>query len=89
MLLSGSNGDTSSMVKLWLAGILDMKDLREVSYILGIILHLRCNRMLGLSLASFIDKILEHFSGWSCFFRFMCPKTQEEKRTRDGILMLR
>ena len=61
-LLSGSNLDSSSMVKLWLAGILDMKDLREASYILGIILHLRCNRMIGLSLASYIDKILQRFS---------------------------
>ena len=81
MLLSGSNGDASSMVKLWLAGILDMKDLREASYILGIILHIRCNRMLGLSLASSIDKILERismenskkgflpFSGWSNFLQ--------------------
>ena len=37
MLLSGSNGDASSMVKLWLTGIFDMKDLGEAGYILGII----------------------------------------------------
>ena len=49
MLLSGSNGDASSMVKLWLTGIFDMKDLGEAGYILGIKLHLRSNRMLGLS----------------------------------------
>ena len=49
MLLSGSSGDASSMVKLWLTSIFDMKDLGEAGYILGIKLHLRCNRMLGLS----------------------------------------
>ena len=36
MLLIGINGDASSIVKLWLTGIFDMKDLGEVGYILGI-----------------------------------------------------
>jgi len=49
MLLSGSSEDASSMVILWLTSIFEMKDLGEAGYILGIKLHLRCNRMLGLS----------------------------------------
>ena len=36
MLLSMSNGDASSMVKLWLTCIFDRKDLGEAGYILGI-----------------------------------------------------
>jgi len=51
------------MVKVWLTSNLDMKDLGEASYILGIKLHHdRRNRMIGLSQVSYIDKLLEHFS---------------------------
>jgi hypothetical protein len=97
MLLSGSNGDASSMVKLWLISIFDMKDLGKASYILGITLHLRCNRMLGLSHASYIDKILEHFSMENSkkrfllfrdgvtLSRFMCSRTQEERENMRWI----
>ena len=35
----------------------DKKDLGEASCILGIILNLRCNRMIGLSLVYYTDKV--------------------------------
>ena len=96
MLLSRSNGNASSMAKLWLAGIFDMKDLEEASYILGINLHHRCNRMIGLSLASYSDKILDRFMENSykwflpfrhgvAFSRFLCLRTQEEKENMRRI----
>ena len=63
MLLMGSDISALSTVKVWLASNFDMKDLGEASYILGIKLHRdQCNRMLGLSQASYIDKILKRFS---------------------------
>ena len=52
-----------SLVKIWLSSQFDMKDLGEVNYILGIKLWRdRKNRMLGLSQAGYIDKILARFS---------------------------
>ena len=52
-----------SSVKIWLSSQFDMKDLGEANYILGIKLWRdRKNRMLGLSQAGYIDKILARFS---------------------------
>ena len=75
-----------------------MKDLGEASYILGIKLHRdRCNKMLGLSQASYIDKILERFSmvnskkGFLPFrhgvalSKSQCPSTQEERESMSRI----
>ncbi|XP_057466438.1 uncharacterized protein LOC130755883 [Actinidia eriantha] len=48
-----------SAIKVWLSHNFDMKDLGEVSYILGIkLMRDRKNRMLGLSQAAYIDKML-------------------------------
>ena len=53
----------SSTVKVWLAKTFDMKDLGEASYILGIKLHRdRKSRMIGLSQAAYIDKVLVRFA---------------------------
>ena len=63
MLLIGRDIGALSTVKVWLASNFDMKDLGEANYILGIKLHRdRRNRMIGLSQASYIDKLLERFS---------------------------
>ena len=50
-------------VKVWLSSQFDIKDLGEANFILGIKLWQdRKNRMLGLSQARYIDKVLERFS---------------------------
>ena len=55
--------ETLSNVKKWLAEKLQMKDVAETSYVLGIqILRDRKNKLLALSQANFIDKVLERFS---------------------------
>ena len=98
MLLIGSGIGALSTVKVWLASNFDMKDLGEASYILGIKLHRdRSNRMIGLSQASYIDKILERFSMENSKKGFLpfrhgvalskdqCPKTPEEREAMRGI----
>jgi hypothetical protein len=98
MLLIGSDIGALSTVKVWLASNFDMKDLGEASYILGIKLHRdRCNRMIGLSQASYIDKILERFSMENSKKGFLpfrhgvalskdqCPRTPEEREAMRGI----
>ena len=98
MLLIGSDIGALSTVNVWLASNFNMKDLGEVSYIMGIKLHRdRCNIMIGLSQASYIDKILEHFSMENSRKGFLpfrhgvaiskdqCPKTPEERETMRGI----
>ena len=87
-----------SVVKVWLASTFDIKDLIEASYILGIrLIQDRKRKIMGLSQASYIDKVLTRFSmdnskkgllpfGYSLVFsRGQCPKTQEERSRRDGI----
>ena len=62
ILLIGNDVGVMSSVKIWLSSQFDMKDLSETSYILGIKLWRdRKNRMLGLSQAGYIDKILARF----------------------------
>ena len=75
-----------------------MKDLGEASYILGIkLLRDRKNRLLGLSQASYIDKMLSKFGmenskkGLLPFrhrirlSKDQCPKTQEERDSMRNI----
>ena len=55
--------ETLSNVKKWLDEQFQMKDLGEASYILGIqIIRDRKNKILALSQASYIDKVLAFFS---------------------------
>ena len=81
-----------STLKVWLAKTFDMKDLGEASYILGIKLHRdRKNRMIGLSQAAYIDKVLvwlamqDSKKGITPFrhgvhlSKDQCPKTPQEK----------
>ena len=63
ILLIGNDVETLSNVKKWLADKFQMKDLGEASYVLGIkILRDRKNKLLALSQANYIDKVLERFS---------------------------
>ena len=52
-----------STVKVWLTNTFDMKDLGEESYILGVKLFRdRKRRMMGISQADYIEKVLSRFS---------------------------
>ena len=63
ILLLGRDIGMLSTVKVWLGKTFDMKDLGEASYILRIKLHReRKNRMIGLSQAVYIDKVLIWFA---------------------------
>ena len=63
ILLIGNDVGIMSLVKVWLSSQVDIKDLGESNFILGIKLWRDCkNRMLVLSQAGYIDKVLEQFS---------------------------
>ena len=63
ILLIGNDVGVMSVIKIQLSSPFDMKDLGEANFILEIKLWRdRKNRMLGLSQAGYIDKILEQFS---------------------------
>ena len=63
ILLIGNDVGVMSLIKIQLSSQFDMKDLGEANFILEIKLWRdRKNRMLGLSQAGYIDKILEQFS---------------------------
>ena len=63
ILLIGNNIEVLLSVKGWLQKKFDMKDLGEANYILGIkLLRDRKNKVLALSQALYIDKILARFS---------------------------
>jgi hypothetical protein len=97
ILLIGNNVGTLSTVRIWLSNQFDMKDLGDASYILGIELWQdRRNRMIRLSQAAYIDKVLARFNmldskkGLLPFrhgvplTKERCPKTpQKEEQMRD------
>ena len=63
ILLIGNDVLVLQSVKIWLSKNFSMKDLGEVTYILGIkISRDRSNRLLGLSQSTYIDKMLKRFS---------------------------
>ena len=63
ILLIGNDVGMLSTIKVWLANTFDMKDLGEASYILGIKLFRdRKQRIMGLSQAAYIEKVLSRFS---------------------------
>ena len=94
ILLIGNDVRVMSLVNIWLLSQFDMNDLGKANYILGIkFWRDRKNRMLGLSQARYIDKILARFSIQNSKkgllpFRHEVPlsndqrpKTLEEKKT--------
>ena len=63
ILLIGNNVELLTNVKKWLTEHFQMKDLGEASYVLGIKIYRdRTNKLLALSQASYIDKVLARFS---------------------------
>ena len=63
ILLIGNDKKSMTMVKEWLASQFQMKDLGEASYVLGIqIIQDRKNRLLALSQAMYIDKVIIKYS---------------------------
>ena len=92
ILLIGNDVGVMSSVKIWLSSQFDMNDLGEANFILGIKLRGDCkNKMLGITQARYIDKVLERFSMQNSKkgllpFRHgvplsddQMPKTQEEE----------
>ena len=98
ILLIGNDKQVLSGVKGWLHKQFDMKDLGEANYILGIkLIRDRKNKLLALSQASYIDKILVRFNmenskRGSLPFRHgihlskeQSPKTPEQKERMSRI----
>ena len=98
ILLIGNDKQVLSGVKDWLHKQFDMKDLGEGNYILGIkLIRDRKNKLLALSQASYIDKILVRFNmenskRGSLPFRHgihvskeQSPKTPEQKERMSRI----
>ena len=80
ILLIGNDVETLSNVKKWLAEQFQMKDLGEASYILEIQIIRDCkNKLLALSQASYIDKVLARF--------LMQDSKKGLLSTRHGIIL--
>ena len=92
ILLIRNDVGVLSNVKEWLSKQFQMKDLGEASYVLGIqIIRDRKNRLLALSQASYIDKVLTRFSMQNSkkgllpsrhgvvLSKEQCPKTPQEE----------
>ena len=63
ILLIGNEVGVMSSIKVWLSSQFDMKDLGKANFILGIKLWRdRKNKMLSLSQAGYINKVLERFN---------------------------
>ena len=86
----GNDVRVMSLVKIWLSSQFDIKDLGEASYILGIKLWRdQKNRILGLSQARYIDKILIRFSMRNSKkgllpFRHGVPLTDDQRPKTSG-----
>ena len=96
--LIGNDVGMLSTIKVWLANTFNMKDLGEASYLLGIKLFRdRKRRIMGLSQAAYIKKVLSRFSMDNskksllpfrhglAFSKDQCPKTQEERDHMAGV----
>jgi hypothetical protein len=94
----GNNVGTLSTGRIWLSNQFDMKDFREISYILGIKLSQdHINRMIDLSQTAYIDKILANFSMLNSkklllpfrhgvhLTKKQCPKTFQEEEQRRVV----
>ena len=98
ILLIGNDVGNLSSVKLWLHQQFDMKDLGEANYVLGIRLFRdRKNKMIALSQASYIDKIIDKYAmqeakkGSQPSIAGLtlslddCPKTSEEREHMSKV----
>ena len=84
-------------VKKFLSNSFEMKDMGEVSYVIGIeIFHGRKQGLLGLSQKAYINKILERFRMENCstgivpiqkgdkFSEMQCPKNDLERKEMES-----
>ena len=91
ILLVSSDVGLLLETKKFLSSNFDMKDLGEVSFILGIEIHRdRRKRVLGLSQKAYLEKVLKKYSMHACklspapivkgdrFGKFQCPRNQYE-----------
>ncbi|KAL4301844.1 hypothetical protein GQ457_10G007880 [Hibiscus cannabinus] len=98
ILIIGNDISTLQSIKTWLSSCFSMKDLGEASYILGVKIYRdRSRRLLGLSLSTYIDKVLKRFSMEESKRGFllmrhdislskeMCPSTPQERERMSQI----
>ena len=99
ILLIGNERMKLSEVKVWLAEQFQMKDLGNVSYVLGIqIVRDKNNKLPALSQAAYVDKALARFSMQNSkkgllpsrhgvsLSKQQCPKTPQEDEDMRRIL---
>ncbi|KAJ0553652.1 putative RNA-directed DNA polymerase [Helianthus annuus] len=92
ILLASNSLDMLHESKRLLSHNIDMKDLGEASYVIGIEIHRdRRNGILGLSQKAYIDRVLSRYNmqhsspsvalvdKGDVFGSFQCPKTEDEK----------
>ena len=85
-------------VKKWLSSTFSMKDLGEATYILGIRIYRdRTNRMIGLSQALYLEKVLKRFRMDNSKKEFlpmrhgvhlsksMCPQSEEDRQEMSNV----
>jgi transposase InsO family protein len=98
ILLAGNDMQLLMMSKDWLFSNFEMKDLGEANFILGVkIIRNRSRRFLGLSQATYIQKILERFRMENSkavetpmdkatkLDRKSCPQTEAEKSAMSSV----
>ncbi|KAM1196497.1 hypothetical protein ACFX2J_022857 [Malus domestica] len=98
ILLFGNDTVVLSSVKVWLSKTFHMKELGNVSYVLGIkLFHDRSRKLIGLSQSMYIDKVLSRFQMEQYkksllpvrhgihLSKSMRPKTPEEIRQMSAI----
>ena len=98
ILLIENDIPTPQNVKSWLGNCFSMKDLGEVTYILGIKIYRdRSKRLIGLSQSTYIDKVLNRFSMQNSKRGFLpmsygislsktqCPMTHDERDRMSKI----
>jgi hypothetical protein len=67
ILLASSDVSLLLEIKRFLSSNFDMKDLSELSFVLGIEIHRdRRNGVLGLSHKTYLEKVLKKFSIYAC-----------------------
>src|SRR5881628_1481517 len=63
ILMASNDKKLVSETKVWLSSQFDMKDMGEAAYVLGVMILRDCSRrILGLSLETYVRKVLEHFN---------------------------
>ena len=78
ILIAGNDMDSIVVTKKWLSSTLEIKDMNEAHFVLGIeIFKDRSKKLLGLSQETYIKKILERF----CMENSKPIDTSVEKRS--------